>query len=67
MNRLATDLPRLLYACRHELPEERRKALILRFVEQLPHAEIAEMLGRTEASARVLLHRTIAHLRREVS
>jgi RNA polymerase sigma-70 factor, ECF subfamily len=50
-----------------QLPEERRKALILRFVEQLPHAEIAEMLGRTETSARVLLHRTIAHLRREVS
>lgn len=49
------------------LPEERRKALILRFVEQLPHAEIAEMLGRSETSARVLLHRTIAHLRKEVS
>jgi RNA polymerase sigma-70 factor (ECF subfamily) len=50
-----------------QLPEERRKALILRFVEQLPHAEIAEMLGRSETSARVLLHRTIAHLRKEVS
>ena len=49
------------------LPEERRKALILRFVEQLPHAEIAEMLGRSETSARVLLHRTIATLRKEVS
>src|SRR5579864_459841 len=50
-----------------ELPEERRKALVLRFVEQLPHAEIAEVPGRTETSARVLLHRTIAHLRKEVS
>jgi RNA polymerase sigma-70 factor (ECF subfamily) len=50
-----------------KLPEERRKALILRFVEQLPHAEIAEMLGRSETSARVLLHRTIATLRKEVS
>ncbi len=50
-----------------KLPEERRRALILRFVEQLPHAEIAEVLGRTETSARVLLHRTIAHLRKEVS
>jgi RNA polymerase sigma-70 factor (ECF subfamily) len=59
-------LSRVLEAISH-LPEERRKALILRFVEQLPHAEIAEMLGRTETSARVLLHRTIAHLRREVS
>jgi len=59
-------LGRVLAAIR-ELPEERRRALILRFVEELPHAEIAEMLGRTETSARVLLHRTIAHLRREVS
>lgn len=50
-----------------KLPEERRKALILRFVEQLPHAEIAELLGRTETSARVLLHRTLATLRKEVS
>ncbi|GAC1362365.1 MAG: sigma-70 family RNA polymerase sigma factor [Actinomycetota bacterium] len=50
-----------------KLPEERRKAIILRFVEQLPHAEIAEVLGRSETSARVLLHRTIAHLRKEVS
>jgi RNA polymerase sigma-70 factor (ECF subfamily) len=49
------------------LPEERRRALILRFVEQMPHAEIADILGRTETSARVLLHRTIATLRKEVS
>ena len=50
-----------------KLPEERRKAVILRFVEQLPHAEIAEVLGRSETSARELLHRTLATLRKEVS
>lgn len=50
-----------------KLPEERRRALILRFVEQLPHSEIAEALGRSEGSARVLLHRTVARLRKEVS
>jgi RNA polymerase sigma factor (sigma-70 family) len=49
------------------LPEERRRALIMRFVEELPHAEIAEALGRTESSSRVLLHRTLAYLRKEVS
>jgi len=49
------------------LPEERRRALIMRFVEQLPHSEIAEALGRSETSARVLLHRTLATLRKEVS
>lgn len=56
-----------LLAAVSRLPEERRRALILRFVEQLPHSEIAEALGRSESSARVLLHRTVARLRREVS
>ncbi|MGH2705024.1 MAG: RNA polymerase sigma factor [Actinomycetota bacterium] len=56
-----------LLAAIARLPEERRRALILRFVEQLPHAEIAEALGRSETSARVLLHRTVAKLRKEVS
>lgn len=59
-------LDRLLDAI-SRLPEERRRAIILRFVEQLPHAEIAGALGKTETGARVLLHRTIAHLRKEVS
>lgn len=49
------------------LPDEQRRALILRFVEELPHAEIAEALGRTENSARVLIHRTVATLRKKVS
>lgn len=49
------------------LPAEQRRAMILRFVDELPHAEIAQALGRTEGSARVLVHRTLASLRRDVS
>jgi RNA polymerase sigma-70 factor (ECF subfamily) len=49
------------------LPAEQRRAMMLRFVEELPHAEIAQALGRTEGSARVLVHRTIATLRKDVS
>jgi RNA polymerase sigma-70 factor, ECF subfamily len=60
------DLERLLQAI-ERLPEEQRKALKMRFVEELSHAEIAEALGRSETSARVLLHRTVAGLREEVS
>jgi RNA polymerase sigma-70 factor, ECF subfamily len=60
------DLERLLQAI-ERLPEEKRKALTMRFFEELSHAEIAEALGRTENSARVLLHRTVAGLREEVS
>jgi len=60
------ELNRLLTAI-GDLPDERREAIILRFVECLPHSEIADALGRTEGSARVLVHRTLAELRREVS
>lgn len=60
------DLERLLQAI-ERLPEEQRKALTMRFFDELSHAEIAEALGRTETSARVLLHRTVAGLREEVS
>lgn len=48
------------------LPEEQRKVLVLRFVDELPHADIGRLLGRTESSARVMLHRTVADLRRKV-
>lgn len=60
------ELSRLLAAIA-DLPDERRQAIILRFVACLPHSEIADALGRTEGSARVLVHRTLAELRREVS
>jgi RNA polymerase sigma-70 factor (ECF subfamily) len=39
------------------LPEERRRALILRFVEEMSTAEIAGILGRSEGAVRVLIHR----------
>ena len=60
------ELSRLLRAVAR-LPVEQRKAVILRFVEELPHAEIAHALGRSEGSARVLVHRSLATLRKDVS
>lgn len=60
------QIAQLLSAVR-KLPAEQRHAMILRFVEELPHAEIAQALGRTEGSARVLVHRTLATLKKEVS
>jgi len=49
------------------LPEERQRALILRLVDQLPHSEVAELLGRSEESSRVITHRALATLKRNVS
>ena len=41
------------------LPEDRRRAVILRFVDEMSTAEIAAVLGRSEGAVRVLLHRAL--------
>jgi RNA polymerase sigma-70 factor (ECF subfamily) len=41
------------------LPAERRRALVLRFVEEMSAREIGEVLGRSEGSVRVLIHRAL--------
>ena len=41
------------------LPADRRTAVILRFVDELPITEIAVILGRSEGAVRVLLHRAL--------
>jgi RNA polymerase sigma-70 factor (ECF subfamily) len=37
--------------------------LILKFVEKMPNAEIARVLGRSEGAIKVLYHRTLLGLR----
>ena len=41
------------------LPEDRRRAVILRFVDEMSTSEIAAILGRSEGAVRVLLHRAL--------
>ncbi|MEA2621154.1 MAG: hypothetical protein QOH61_64 [Chloroflexota bacterium] len=41
------------------LPQERRRALVLRFVEEMSAREIGAVLGRTEGAVRVLIHRAL--------
>ena len=41
------------------LPEDRRRALVLRFVEEMSTSEIAAVLGRSEGAIRVLVHRAL--------
>jgi RNA polymerase sigma-70 factor (ECF subfamily) len=45
------------------LSEDRRTLLILKFVEKMPNAEIAKVLGRSEGAVKVLYHRTLLGLR----
>jgi RNA polymerase sigma-70 factor, ECF subfamily len=41
------------------LPDDRRRAIVLRFVNELSTAEIAEVLDRSEGAVRVLIHRAL--------
>ena len=41
------------------LPADRRRALVLRFVNEMSTAEIAGVLGRSEGAVRVLVHRAL--------
>jgi RNA polymerase sigma-70 factor, ECF subfamily len=45
---------------------DRRRALILRFVDEMSTAEIAGILGRTEGAVRVLIHRALRSVARDL-
>ena len=49
------------------LPAKQRGAVVLRFVGDLPHGEIAHALGCSEDAARRSLHEGLAKLRKEWS
>ncbi len=48
------------------LPDDRRRALTLRFVDEMSTAEIAGILGRSEGAVRVLIHRGLGAVAREL-
>jgi len=47
----------------HKLPPERQHLLILKFVQHLSNAEIAQIMGRTEGAVKSLYHRTLLAMR----
>jgi RNA polymerase sigma-70 factor, ECF subfamily len=49
------------------LPQDRRRAVVLRFVDEMSTAEIAEVLGRSEGAVRVLLHRALRSVAAELA
>ena len=65
----ATDDPAAAVADRDEavrawqaiggLPDDRRRVLVLRFVEEMSAREIGEVMGRSEGAVRVLIHRAL--------
>ena len=49
------------------LPEEGQQVLLLRFVEGLSHAQVAEVLGKSEGACRAIQHRALAALRENLN
>lgn len=56
-----------LWAAVGQLPEKQRGAIALRYLADLPYAEIAEVLGCSEAAARQSVRAGLTRLRSEVS
>jgi RNA polymerase sigma-70 factor, ECF subfamily len=52
------DLARAWHAI-DDLPAERRRALVLRFVHEMSASEIGAILGKSEGAVRVLIHRAL--------
>ena len=59
---LALDLEKIKYAMQF-LPEEHQNVIIMRFVEDMAPKEIAEILGKSEGSVRLVQHRAIRNLK----
>ncbi len=55
-----------LWQAVEELPERQRSAVVLRFVGDLAHREIATAIGCTEEAARRSLHEGLSKLRKAV-
>ena len=60
------DEARSAWAAVRRLPGDRRRALVLRFVEEMSTAEIAGVLGRSEGAVRVLIHRALRSVARDL-
>jgi RNA polymerase sigma-70 factor (ECF subfamily) len=48
------------------LPDDRRRALTLRFLHEMSTSEIAAVLGRSEGAVRVLIHRALRSVARDL-
>ena len=56
-----------LWQAVHELPERQRSAVVLRFVGDLPHRDIAAAIGCSEEAARRSLYEGLKTLREEMA
>lgn len=62
----ASEEQAALRAAIRRLPPDRQLLLILKFSEQLPNAQIGEIMGRSEGAIKSLYHRTLIALRQDL-
>jgi len=55
------------WAAIERLPDDRRRAIVLRFVNEMSAREIGHILGRSEGATRVLIHRSLQAVARQLS
>jgi RNA polymerase sigma-70 factor (ECF subfamily) len=56
----------LVHAAILKLREEQRQVIILRFIEDLDYREVAEIIGKSVAAIRVIQHRALNSLRKQM-
>jgi RNA polymerase sigma-70 factor (ECF subfamily) len=49
------------------LPADRRRALVLRFVDEMSTREIGQVLGKSDGATRVLIHRSLQQVANQLS
>lgn len=57
----ADEMARLRVAI-SQLPEEQRQVILLRYAAELPIADVAKVLGKTEGAVKAMQHRAVAAL-----
>jgi len=63
----SADVDDELWQAVAKLPDKQRHAVVLRFVGDLPYAEIGELAGTSEAAARQNVRAGVARLREELT
>ena len=54
------------WAAIEQLPADRRRALVLRFVNEMSTSEIGRIMGKTDGATRVLIHRSLQAVARQL-
>lgn len=66
LDAVKTEEEKAVYAAVMGLPPEYREVVTLRFFNNLPTKDVAEMLGKTEASVKITQHRAMEKLREKL-